>query len=65
MAEKTFDGLTMDGKFKAMRDDIRAVAKHSQDNRNELKSIVDTLHELQNQIRQLQDRIVALEAKDH
>lgn len=60
MAKKTFDDLTTDEKFKAVRDDIRAVANHSAQNQRDIALISQSLSELRTEIQKLRVMVAEL-----
>jgi polyhydroxyalkanoate synthesis regulator phasin len=60
---KGFSDLTTDEKFKAVRDDIRTVADHSNQNQRDIAATSQSLSELRREIQQLTEKVEALSKK--
>lgn len=63
MAKKTFDDLTPDEKFKAVREDIRLLAEHTNQNQRDIAAISQSLSELRQEIGRLTAAVAALSTK--
>lgn len=64
MAKKTFDDLTTDEKFKAVREDLVTLGNHSNQNQRDIASISQSIGELRREIQRLSTAVAELSKKD-
>lgn len=63
MADDKFNALPLDEKFKTVRDDIKLLARHSNQNQHDIASISQTVNELRQEIQKLQAEVERLSRK--
>ena len=63
MPKKTFDDLTIEEKFKAVREDIVTVGNHSNQNQRDIAFMTQSLAELRKEIERLKAIVAELSQK--